>query len=142
MKLLMGVEVTQQAVDSHDPKCTSEAGVGKRLQLEYAQNGDILWRNNVGACEDNRGNHIRYGLANVSKGMNKRVKSSDYVGIRKVLITPEMVGQTIGQFTAIETKKPGWVFTGSDREVAQRRFIELVIALGGHAKFQNTVDSI
>lgn len=69
----------------------SEGGVSKRVRLEESRQGNVLWRNNVGACEDAHGNFIRYGLANESKQMNERVKSSDLIGIRRVTITPEMV---------------------------------------------------
>ena len=114
---------------------TSEAGASQRVRLDAAYAGDLLWRNNVGACEDTSGNFIRYGLANESKAMNEKTKSSDLVGITQVLVTPQMVGYKIGQFTAREVKKPGWKYTGTPREIAQRKFGELVIARGGDFKF-------
>jgi len=40
-----------------------------------------LWRNNRGAAVDPKsGAHIRYGLANDSKEMDKHIKSSDLIG--------------------------------------------------------------
>jgi hypothetical protein len=57
-----------------------------------------------------------------------------------VKITQDMVGLTIGQFLAIETKKPGWKFMRTDREIAQRRFLELVTSKGGRAFFTNGID--
>ena len=116
---------------------TSEAGVQKRELMASPHLGRVLWRNNVGACVDDRGNHIRYGLANVSKAMNQRIKSSDLIGITPVLITQEMVGYRLGVFTAREIKRPGWVYTGQPREVAQQRFGDIVIAHGGDFQFVN-----
>ncbi len=113
----------------------SETTDQKKIRLKYAHAGVTLWRNNVGACFDERGNYIRYGLANETKQMNEHVKSSDLIGIKPIVITQDMVGKTIGQFIAIETKRSGWVYKGKDREVAQLRFINLVKGLGGEAGF-------
>ena len=125
-----------------DSTATTEEGVSKRVRLTEAAKGNLLWRNNVGAMQDDRGRVIRYGLANDSKAMNQRIKSSDLIGITPVTVTDDMVGNTVGVFTAIEVKKPGWVYVGSDREIAQRRFIELVMSRGGIAHFTNGVDDV
>lgn len=112
-----------------------EARVQALIRLEASHKNIRLWRNNLGATTDDRGNFIRYGLANDSAQMNKAIKSSDLIGIRPVVITSAMVGQTIGQFVAREVKGAGWVFKATERERAQLKFIELVASLGGDAKF-------
>ena len=129
----MGVDPVVSAVPGD---ATSESGVSKRKRLAFAEEGGLLWRNNLGAFKDEYGNFIRYGLANESAGMNKKVKSSDLIGVRPVTITQEMVGFIIGQFVACETKHPGWRYRGDDHEVAQLKFLELVTSKGGHASFE------
>lgn len=113
----------------------SEAANSQHVRLAAANNGDVLWRNNVGAAVTDTGRHIRYGLANDSKRMNARVKSSDLIGIRRVLITQEMVGSIIGQFVAIETKSAKGRTSGTERAGAQQRFLDIVNAHGGHGCF-------
>jgi hypothetical protein len=115
----------------------SEAAVQNRVRLEATCKGLRLWRNNVGACTDENGNHIRYGLANDSSAINKKVKSSDLIGIRPVLIGPEHIGQRIGQFVAREVKHGAWVYTGTEHEAAQKKFLDIVAAQGGDAAFCN-----
>lgn len=115
----------------------SEAGVQAAVRLEASQRGLRLWRNNVGACVDERGNYVRYGLANESTRMNAAIKSSDLIGIRPVMVTPEMVGRVVGQFVAREIKAPGWVYKGTPREEAQLKFLQLVTSMGGDAAFAN-----
>jgi len=116
---------------------TTETGVQKRERLNAPRCGGLLWRNNVGACEDVRGNHIRYGLANDSRQMNQKIKSSDLIGITPVIITPDHMGMQLGVFTAIECKHPGWVWKGDDHEQAQWAFGQLVLSHGGMFRFAN-----
>lgn len=120
----------------------SEAGVASRLRLEAARKGIYLWRNNVGALPTETGRPLRYGLANDSKAMNKKIKSGDFIGIRQVLIGPDLVGHTIGQFVSLETKPNDWRFSGSDHENAQLAWAELITSQGGHACFVTGEGSI
>ena len=123
-----------------DPAATpgeSEAAIQTRIRLEASAKGCRLWRNNVGACYTSEGAFLRYGLANDSAAMNKKIKSADLVGIRPVKITPQHVGGTIGQFVAREVKRAGWRYSGSPREEAQLAFLSLVLAMGGDAGFSD-----
>lgn len=102
----------------------SEAGAQQALRLEAAEKGILLWRNNSGALQDAEGRWVRYGLCNDSKQLNERFKSADLIGIRPG-----------GQFVAREIKAPGWRYTGTEREQAQSRWLEMVNTLGGDAQF-------
>lgn len=114
----------------------NEAAVQSHTRLALARSGALVWRNNVGACEDKSGRIIRYGLCNESAQMNRALKSSDLIGITPVTITPDMVGQTVGIFTAIECKHSDWHLTPGDaRGQAQERFLALVRSVGGIGAF-------
>lgn len=102
----------------------TEAGVQSRVRLAAAQAGYLVFRNNVGAMQDETGRVIRFGLANDSKKMNESIKSCDLIGLK-----PN------GQFWARECKHADWVYRGDDRERAQLAFIELVNSQGGDAAF-------
>lgn len=119
-----------------------EASVQARIRLEAASKDCILWRNNVGACTDDRGNQVRYGLANESSKVNKVLKSSDLIGIKPLVITPAHVGWSVGVFMAREVKRAGWRYAGTPREKAQLAFIEMVLARGGDACFATAEGSI
>ena len=114
---------------------TSEAAVQSLVRIEGVQKGVTLWRNNVGALLDERGVPVRYGLANDSKQLNAKLKSGDLIGWRSITVTPEMVGARLAQFVSRECKRPGWRYSGTDREQAQQKWAELVNAAGGDAKF-------
>lgn len=62
---------------------------------------------------------------------------SDLFGITPVTITPDMVGQTVGVFTAIEVKTP----TGKVSQ-KQKNFIEQVKKNGGKAIVARGVDDL
>jgi len=113
----------------------SEARVASRVRLAAPAAGMRLFRNNVGALQDDRGVPVRYGLANDTPQLNKALKSSDLIGWRRIVVSPEMVGRLVAQFVALETKHAGWRYTGDDRERAQYAWQALVAADGGYAKF-------
>ncbi len=102
----------------------SEAAIQTRVRLEASRFGIRLWRNNVGGVYTADGTFMRYGLANDSKKMNDQIKSSDLIGLR-----PN------GQFVAREIKPANWRYTATERELAQLKFLELILSMGGDAAF-------
>ena len=65
------------------------------------------------------------------------VGSSDIIGIAPVVITPDMVGQTVGVFVAIEVKTVG-VPVSTD----QAKFTAMIKRLGGKAIIARDVSDI
>ena len=74
--------------------------------------------------------YIRYGLA---------VSSADLVGIKSVVVTPEMVGKTIGIAVSIEVKTPGGS-TARKRKIGQGAWRTMVQRLGGIAGQAQSVE--
>lgn len=75
----------------------AEAASQAAIRLRAPALGVHLERNNVGACQDEAGRLIRYGLANDSAQLQKRFKSSDLVGLKRG-----------GRAIYVECKAPGW----------------------------------
>ena len=120
---------------------TSEGAVAAEIRLAAGRDGVPLFRNNNGAAYDQTGRLIRFGLGNESPALNKRWKSSDLIGLLPVVVQPSHVGQTLGLFLAIETKKPGWHLTpGDKRAQAQAAFLQSVRSFGGVGGFCCNVD--
>lgn len=151
---VMGLYAPQEAGATEG--LTSEAAVQQQARLIASKRGDRLWRNNVGACEDKTGRLIRYGLAHDSAGTNRVFKSSDLIGITRLVVTPQMVGHTVGLFTAKECKAPDWTYHG-DRpcscqpgkslckpchERAQFAFLQMVNSMGGIGRFVNNPEDL
>lgn len=113
----------------------SEGRVQSRVRLAAPFHGMKLWRNNVGALLDKRDIPVRFGLANDTPALNKKLKSGDLIGWRSVEITGAMVGSVIAQFVSFECKHAGWHYTGDEHEQAQQRWAALVELAGGHARF-------
>ncbi|NBV62657.1 MAG: VRR-NUC domain-containing protein [Rhodobacteraceae bacterium] len=99
--------------------------VQNAIRLEHGSGPARLWRNNTGALKDATGRLVRYGLC---------PGSSDLIGLRQVTITPDMVGQTLAVFTAIEVKDQGRLTE------QQRAFITMVQQAGGMAGVARSVD--
>ena len=89
-------------------------------QMKASARGDRLFRNNVGVLIDKRGVPVRFGLA---------VGSGDLIGWRKVVITQEMVGTIIAQFSSLEIKNKKGRTT--KEQIAWRN---IVISAGGDAR--------
>jgi hypothetical protein len=98
---------------------SSEHEIQQRIRLACGRGPVRLWRNNTGALVDQQGRFVRFGLC---KG------SSDLIGLRSVVVTPEMVGQRLAQFVALEIKAPQGVVSPE-----QQAFLRLVQELGGVA---------
>ncbi len=138
----------------------SEAVVQSEIRAEAGRLGILLWRNNVGACTDETGRTIRYGLGNDSPQVQRRLKSSDLIGC-----VSENWGKPgnfytvpVGRFIAVECKAEGWKFpdlwrglqpsdmdaatfaTDKARTLAQWRYLKLVHDAGGLAGFAQSVD--
>lgn len=121
----------------------SEASVQQELRLEAERRSCPLLRNNSGAATDKTGRLVRYGLGNESAAVNKVFKSSDLIGIHPMRVTPDMVGQTVGVFFAVECKPPGWRRTpGDQRATAQQNFGDWVTRHGGIFRFATSVKDV
>ena len=122
----------------------NEHEIQQHIQIQAMNYNCHLMRNNSGAFLDENNRLVRFGLDNTSKARNDKIKSSDLIGFTKIVITPEMVGQTVAVFTAIEVKKPDWnpAKVYDNREKAQSNFISWIRNNGGLAGFANAVDNL
>jgi hypothetical protein len=118
-----------------------ENEIQQMILIEASKHNIKLYRNNSGAFKNPAGQFVRFGLGNISEAFNKDLKSSDEIGITPVLITADMVGTTLGVFTAIEVKREGWQYSATDREKAQLNFINAIRGRGGFAGFSDSIDS-
>ena len=97
----------------------SEQELQLRIRLELGRGPVRLWRNNVGALRDQRGRLVSYGLC---------PGSSDLIGLRRLRVAPEHLGQELAVFCALEIKSQRGRPTAE-----QQRFLALVQAMGGLA---------
>ena len=118
---------------------TPEAKSSQEVKLRAVDYRCKLFRNNSGCLPNREGVPVRYGLGNISKKHNAKIKSSDEIGFTPVLITPEMVGKTIPVFTALEIKTDKFKikdnYREGSREAAQLKFINIIKEAGGLAGF-------
>jgi len=96
--------------------------------LIATEQGDRLFRNNVGGFRTLDGRFIRTGLC---------VGSSDLIGWRSVTITPEMVGTKIAQFVGMEAKAGR-----KNQTKEQKAFADTLTLAGGLACVVRTVEDV
>ncbi len=100
----------------------SETALQNEIRLELGKHKNVrLFRNNVGQIGG-----LSFGLC---------VGSSDLIGFQSVTVTPEMVGQKIAVFTAIEVKTDKGKVSP-----AQTKFTEMVKSFGGKSAIVRSVD--
>ena len=104
---------------------SNEAYVQNKIRLAIGSGDVRLFRNNTGALLDMQGRLVKFGLC---KG------SSDLIGFRSITITPDMVGQKIAVFSAIEVKDKG------KATVEQKNFINIINNAGGYAGVAKNVN--
>ena len=86
-----------------------------------------MFRNNIGAYKMPDGRWVQYGVCNPG--------GSDLIGWTPVIVTPDMVGQRVAVFTAVENKTIRGKTTS-----AQENFIEQVLKAGGIAGVCRSAD--
>ena len=104
-----------------------EKNIQSNVMLALSQNDCKIFRNNCGVHKTEDCRFVRYGVANPG--------GSDLIGWKKTTITPEMVGQSVAIFTAIEVKNAKGRPT-----TEQLRFIEVVKTEGGIAGVCRSVE--
>jgi len=105
----------------------SEQYIQQSIRLAVGTHPDVrLFRNNCGSCIADNGRRVTFGLC---------PGSSDLIGFRSVTITPNMVGQQLAVFTAVEVKAA----KGRPTE-QQQKFLALVERHGGIAGIARSVD--
>lgn len=127
----------------------SEKSIINDLLLSYTKNGNRLFRQNTGLGwagkffkspmqttvtlrpQDVLVREARPLHAGLCKG------SSDTIGWTRVTITPEMVGQTVAIFTAIEVK-----YGSTKTTEEQSNFVEQVKKAGGIGKIIHSLSDL
>lgn len=104
----------------------TEQQIQQAIRLKLSKGRCRLWRNNTGALRDANGQLIRFGLCS---------GSSDLVGLTAVTITPDMVGQQVAVFTAIEVKAERGRPTAE-----QEAFLAMVTHFGGKAGIARSIE--
>ena len=137
-----------KAGEGEGESMNEETSRQNKIRLALSSLGITNWRNNTGVGwagkmikgsgkmmfvgkEDVIIRNARPLRAGLCKG------SSDIIAIKSVLITPEMVGQVIGQFIAVEVKTPAGRPTKD-----QLNFNQQINHKGGIALFARNIEDI
>lgn len=104
----------------------SEQTIQQQIRLACSRGPVRLWRNNVGRLLDQSGRPVAFGLC---------PGSADLVGFTTITVTPDMVGQRIAVFAAVEVKAERGRPTPQ-----QTAWLEHVTAAGGRAGIARSVE--
>ena len=121
---------------------SSEKRIQDEIRLAASDHGMVLWRNSMGQgwmgrklSEEN--GYLRLANAyRISFGIGGK-GGSDLIGYKSVTITPDMVGQKIAQWVAVEVKSK----TGRLSK-EQRHFLDVIEKAGGIALIARSPDDL
>lgn len=117
----------------------SETDTQRLIQLELSSGSTRVFRNNVGHAWQGHtftiyeGRLVRGAARNIAFGLAPG--SSDLIGLKSVVITPDMVGRTVAVFTAIEVKDKR-----KQPTTEQRSFLAMVNVMGGLGGVARSID--
>lgn len=118
----------------------AEKNIQQQIRLAMPEHGTTLFRANVGQswtgndCQPLAdGSMLIRDARPFTSGLPAGF--SDLFGLHPVVITPEMVGQTVAVFCAIEVKAP----RGKPTE-QQHHFIDFILSHGGRAGVARSVE--
>lgn len=120
-----------------------EIDIQRTIHLAVSLPDTRIFRNNVGnywqgtVLRDTAEDGVRYVLLRHARRIQAGLApgSSDLIGLRSIMITPDMVGQRVAVFCGLEVK------TRSGRATdEQANFIDMVNDLGGMAGIVRSVD--
>lgn len=98
-----------------------DSSISDRVLLELTAQDWLLWKNPVGSARLDSGQFVRFGVCNPG--------GSDLIGLRSVVVTPDMVGQRLAVFAAIESKTKNYNVSRP-----QRLFLNAISRAGGIAQ--------
>ena len=107
-----------------------ESDIQRSVMLAAATRGYTTWRNNTGQAWAGDAQRLRDGSVLIRNprplhaGLCKG--SSDLIGFKRLVVAPEMVGQTLAQFAGVEIKTAGGRLSEH-----QERFLAFVREAGG-----------
>jgi hypothetical protein len=117
-----------------------ESTIQNQIMFALGSRPDVrIFRNNVGngyvgrVLERKPGYIVLKQWRRIQYGLD--VGSSDLVGMKSVVVTPDMVGQRVAVFLSPEVKKPGEGLHG-----AQADWRDMVLAMGGIAGAVHSVE--
>lgn len=111
--------VSRNVLEFHRLAYMSETSLLKEIHLAVSTTTTRLFRNNCGRLRSSDGQWVQFGLC---------PGSSDLIGFKSVKVTPEMVGQRVAIFAALEVKS-----TKGRATPEQWNFIDTVATYGGLA---------
>ncbi len=112
----------------------NENNIQKRIMLTVSKLGTRIFRNNVGTAWNGKNYATKDGKRVIENAQLIRFGlckgSSDLIGYTSKTVTPDMVGQKVAVFTAIEVKKKG-----GKQSPEQINFIKRLNDAGGFGGF-------